>query len=180
LGTYLSYITNQRTEPFVDEYGKLITSYERVFRSIWEQYNETQVQNYAIMQFENDKLDVCSVARFLSHQPIVDNRVDLVKRVGDALGDRCHPCTPYKRKELGGTYVLISTENVTIPDFVTPDESFEICKSFEKRIIEKNVELEGISNQFIVHQNNFITTSIFYRTNHCILGLLQTSLFLDW
>ena len=98
LGTYLSYIINQLTEPFVDEYGKLITSYERVFRSILEQYNETQVQNYAIRQFENDKLDVCSVARFLSHQSAVENRVDLMKKVGDALGDRCHPCTPYKRK----------------------------------------------------------------------------------
>jgi len=72
LGTYLNYLIYKRTEPFVDEYGQVIRVYKKVFRFIWEQHNETLVQNYAVGQFNKDKLDLCSVARYLSHQPTVD------------------------------------------------------------------------------------------------------------
>lgn len=129
LGTYLSYTINQRTEPFVDEYGQLISSYKKVFRFIWNQYNETQVKNYAVKQFDKDKLDMCSVARYLSHQSNVDDRADLMKRMGDALGYRCHPCTPYKRKEHGET-VVPNTDSID-PNGVSPEESFEMCKNFD-------------------------------------------------
>lgn len=66
LGIYLSQII-QHTEPYIDEYGQVIYNYKKVFRFIWEQYNETVLQNYAAKQFDKDKLDLCSVARFLSH-----------------------------------------------------------------------------------------------------------------
>ena len=79
LGTYLSYLIFKRTEPFVDEYGQVIRVYKKVFRFIWEQYNETLVQNYTSGRFNKNKLDVCSVARYLSHQRIVDNRETIMK-----------------------------------------------------------------------------------------------------
>ncbi len=92
LGTFLAHII--QTDPtFVDEYGQEIRSYHKIISWIWLQHNETVCKNYAITNYENDKLDLCSIARFLSHQPKVEERV--------ALGYRCHPCTPYKRKEYG-------------------------------------------------------------------------------
>ena len=57
LANYLSYLIFKRTEPFVDEYGQVIRNYKKVFRFIWEQHNETLVQNYAVGQFNKDKLD---------------------------------------------------------------------------------------------------------------------------
>ena len=119
LGSYLNHIIE--TDPvFIDEYGKEIRSYYKVFSFIWIQYNETLCQNYAVRQFDKDKLDLCSVARYLSHRREVKDRETIVKRLGDALGYRCHPCTPYKRKEFGET-IVPSTANIN-PNGVSPDE----------------------------------------------------------
>jgi len=104
LGTYLHHMI-QLSEPFLDEYGQVIHNYRKVFTFIHEQFNETLVQNYAIEQFDKDKLDMCSVARYLSHQNSVGDRKTIMKRMGDALEYRCHPCTPYKRRQYGETKV---------------------------------------------------------------------------
>jgi len=40
-----------------------------------------EVHNYAIGQFDKDKLDLCSVARYLSHQTSVEDRGTILKRV---------------------------------------------------------------------------------------------------
>jgi len=126
LDFYLNHLIFKRTEPFVDEYGQVITAYHKVFRFIWEQYNETLIQNYKALQFDKIKLDMCSVARFLSHQPGVKNRNTIMKRTGDFLGYRCHPCTPYKRKEYG-QIIAPNTDDIS-PDGVTPEESLVFCK----------------------------------------------------
>jgi len=137
LGTYLSYLIYKRTEPFVDEYGQVIRVYRKVLRFVWEQYNETLVQNYAVKRFNKDKLDLCSVARYLSHQPTVVQRASIMKRMGDALGYRCHPCTPYTPKEFGETFVP-STDDID-PEGVSPEESIILCK--ESQIQEQGPSL---------------------------------------
>jgi len=126
LGTYLSYLINKRTQPFIDEYGQAIRNYKKVFRFIWEQFNETLVQNYAIDQFNKDQLDLCSVARFLSHQPTVEQRENIMKRMGDALGYRCHPCTPYTPKQWDET-IIPNTGSIS-QEGVSPEEALIICK----------------------------------------------------
>jgi len=126
LGTYLSHLIYKHTEPFVEEYGQVIRVYKKVFRFIWEQYNETLVQNYAVKRFNKDKLDLCSVARYLSHQPAVVQRATIMKRMGDTLGYRCHPCTPYTPKEFGET-IVPSTDDIN-PEGVSPEESLILCK----------------------------------------------------
>ncbi len=138
LGTYLNHMI-QGSEPFVDEYGQVIHVYRKVFTFIYEQYNETLMQNYAVKQFDKDKLDMCSVARYLSHQNSLSvsarylshqnslsDRKTLMKRMGDALEYRCHPCTPYKRKQYGET-IVPDTSNIN-PDGVSPEESLIMCK----------------------------------------------------
>ena len=130
LGKYLNNLIFQRTGPFVDEYGQIIHAYQRVFRFIWEQYNETLVYNYAIHQFDKEKLDLCSVARFLSHQRSVESHKTIMKTMGESLEYRCHPCTPYKRKEYGPT-IVPSTTDIN-PEGVTPDESIILCKENSK------------------------------------------------
>jgi len=127
LGSYLSHLIYKRTEPFKDEYGQDIRNYKKVFRFIWEQHNETLVQNYAIKQFDKDKLYLCSVARYLSHQPNVEQRGTIMKRMGDALEYRCHPCTPYTPKEHDKTAVP-STDGIN-PAGVSPEESFILCQA---------------------------------------------------
>ena len=99
LGTYLSYLIYKRTGPFVDEYGRVIRAYKKVFRFIWEQHNETLVQNYTTRRFNKDKLDLCSVARYLSHQVRYAGRKTIIDRMGEALGQPCDPCTAYKRQQ---------------------------------------------------------------------------------
>jgi len=131
LGTFMSYLIFNRTEPFLDEYGENIRNYKKVFRFIWEQYNETLAQNYAIKQFNKDKLDLCSVARYLSHQPTVRHRETIMKRMGDALKYRCHPCTPYTPKQYDET-IIPSTDGIN-PDGVSPEESLILCN----RTLEK-------------------------------------------
>jgi len=126
LGTYLSHLIYKRTEPFKDEYGQVIRAYKKVFRFIWEQHNETLVQNYAIGQFDKDKLNLCSVARYLSHQPKVEQRGTIMKRMGDALEYMCHPCTPYTPKQYSET-VVPSTDGIN-PAGVSPEESLILCK----------------------------------------------------
>jgi len=125
-GTYVNYLINKRKEPFMDEYGQIILNFQKVLRFIWEQYNETLVQNYAIDQFNKDKLNLCSVARFLSHQKTVDQRETIMKRMWEALGYRCHPCTPYTPKQWDKT-IVPSTDGIN-PD-ISPEESLILCKS---------------------------------------------------
>ncbi len=127
LGAYLSYII-QNNLTFVDEYGQEIRSYYKIFRFIWEQYNETVCQNYAVNQFDKDKLDLCSVARFLSHQPVVEDRQTLMKRMGHALNYTCHPCTPYKRREYGE--VLVPNTDDISSDGFSPRYSVILCKEY--------------------------------------------------
>ncbi len=130
LGLYLrKMVERPKNEPYVDEYGHEIRHYKKIFRFIWKQYNETLVQNYAISQFNKDKLDMCSLARFLSHQPIVKGRETIVKRMGKALNYTCHPCTPYKRKEHDETFVPDIEE--ICPNGFTPEESLMLCEGFD-------------------------------------------------
>jgi len=132
LGFYLNQIIIVKKPPFKDEYGQDIRSYNKVFKFIWVQYNETLCRNYAIEQYDLDKLDLCSVARFLSHQTIVKDRGTIMKRMGDALGYTCHPCTPYKRKEYGGT-VVPNTEDISSIEGLSPEQIHVICKDFDHR-----------------------------------------------
>jgi len=111
LGTYFSHFI--KTDPtFVDEYGPEIRSYHKIISLICLQHNEIVCKNYAITNYENDKLNLCSIARFLSHQPRVENRNNIMKKMGVALGYKCHPCTPYKRKE-NGEYIAPNTDEIS-------------------------------------------------------------------
>lgn len=130
LGAYLSNLIFQRIEPFIDEYGQEIDSYPKVFGFIWQQYNESLLENYAINQFDKDKLYLCGVARFLSHQTQVNDRRTIMKRMGDALGYKCHPCSPYNPKRYGETNVP-NTDNVG-QDGLSPEESLILCKRVEE------------------------------------------------
>lgn len=141
LGTYLNQIT-QRSESFVDEYGQVIVNYKKVFRFIWEQYNETVMQNYAVGQFDKDKLDLCSAARFLFHQPTVADRQTIIRRMSDALGYKCHPCTPYKRKQYDVT-IVPKSDNSSY-DEVTAEESLALCRQFQES--SQNVSISTLSN----------------------------------
>ena len=49
LGVYLNYILN-KDPPFLDEYEQEITFYSKILEAIWQQYNETLCNNYAINQ----------------------------------------------------------------------------------------------------------------------------------
>jgi len=142
LGSYLNHLIFRRTIPFVDEYGEEIRAYQRVFQFIWKQHNETLVHNYAIHQFDKDKLDLCSVARFLSHQKSVENHKTIMKTMGESLGYRCHPCTPYKRKEYGPT-IIPNTDNIS-PEGVTPEESLILCKE------NKEPNIQPVNNSLTV------------------------------
>jgi len=132
LEIYLNYIVIVKNTTFKDEYGQEIHSYFKIFKFIWVQYNETLCQNYAINQYDVDVLDLCSVARFLSHQTTVKDRGTIMKRMGDALGYKCHPCTPYKRKEYGGT-VVPSTEDISSIEGLSPEQIFVLCKDYDHR-----------------------------------------------
>ena len=133
LGNYLSHIIE--TDPvFIDEYGNEIRSYYKVFSFIWVQYNETLCQNYAITKFDKDKLDLCSVARFLSHKQQVRDRRTLMKRMGIALGYKCHPCNPYKGKEYG-VPVVPDTEDID-PEGVSPEESLVLCRKMNSNQVQ--------------------------------------------
>jgi len=130
LETYLKYIVVVKNTTFKDEYGQDIRSYRKMFKFIWVQYNETLCQNYAIKQYDEDKLELCSVARFLSHQTKVEDRGTIMKRMGDALGYKCHPCTPYKTKEHGGT-VVPNTEDISPIEGLSPEQIFLLCKDYD-------------------------------------------------
>lgn len=97
LGTYLSNMTKNDTT-YYDEFGQEIRSYKDVWGFIWKQYNETLCENYAIKQFENDKLDLCSVSRYLFLQD-EDRSTLIVERMEMALRSRCDSCFPYNRRE---------------------------------------------------------------------------------
>ncbi len=51
LSIYLNHVVEGDTK-YKDEYGPEIGAYFKVFLFIWEQYNETLCQNYAISKFE--------------------------------------------------------------------------------------------------------------------------------
>lgn len=96
----------KRRQEYKDEFNQTISSYKKVFSFILDQHQEILVHNYAVGQFNKDKLDLCSVARYLSHQPELDeHRRTIMKRMSDALGYKCHPCTPYKRRQSGESKV---------------------------------------------------------------------------
>lgn len=129
LGFYLNHIV-QKKPIFKDEYGQEIRSYIKVFKFIWKQYNETLCANYATKQYDVDKLDLCSAVRFLSHQPSVNDSETIMKKMGDALGYKCHPCTPYKRREYGGT-VVPSTDDFSLIEGLSSKEIFDLCKDYD-------------------------------------------------
>ena len=126
LGTYLHRISelNNNATTYFDEYGRKIPSYNEIFDSIWVQHKEILCENYAIQQFDKDSLDLCSLARFLSHQPSVEDRQTLMKRTGDALGHSCHPCTPYKPLKQDGVKPNVPTDTEKILEKI----SKSLCK----------------------------------------------------
>ena len=130
LGFYLNHVVVVKKPTFNDEYGREIRSYNKVFKFVWVQYNETLCKNYATDQYDVDKLDLCSVARFLSHQTTVIDRETIMKRMGDALGYKCHPCTPYKRKEFGGT-VVPNTDDIGPIEGISPEHILVLCKDYD-------------------------------------------------
>jgi len=97
LAEYLKEVRSQNESSFVDELGEIIKSYKKVFSFILDQVEEVELGNYAVKQFAKDRHDLCSIARYLSHQVLYADRKTIIKRMGDALGQACDPCTPYKR-----------------------------------------------------------------------------------
>lgn len=168
LGTYLRILRN-RSENYTDEYGEVIRSYKKVFGFIWEQYNETVVHNYASKQFDKDKIDLCSVARFLSHQTSVEDRKTIMKQVGDALGYKCHPCTPYRRKKYGET-IIPNTDDIS-PDGVTPEESFILCKGNQSHI-HSNSSLINITTLLGTCNYLFCSWFVFLKKRKCHLYVI--------
>ena len=149
LGSLLSHLLRARnTEPFVDEYGEIIRNYKKVFRFIWEQHNETLVKNYTVARFTKDRLYLCSIARYLSHQPKVEHRTTIMKRMGDALRYRCHPCTPYTPKQYDET-IVPSTDAIN-PD-ISPEESLILCNENAEKT------LSNVSNMSTIR----LTTTAF-------------------
>jgi len=149
----------ERDPIFKDEYDQEITSYYKVFEFIWYQYNETLCENYATKQFENDKLDLCSVARFLSHQKSVEGRESIMKRMGDALGYRCHPCTPYKRKQYDRN-IAPNTDHIN-PEGVSLEESLVLCKDYDHRgalIVSSSTALTTTSSTSTVSSSTTAAT----------------------
>ena len=116
--------------PFQDEYGQEINFYSKIFEFIYQQYNETLCKNYAINRYDDDTLDLCSVARFLSHQPDVEDRFTIMKRMGDTLGYRCHPCTLYTRY-IYSSNAPGSTGDIS-PD-ASPEEILILCKDYNHK-----------------------------------------------
>ncbi len=95
---YLDEMRSQ-SEPFRDEYGQVIPFYKKVLTFITEQINEMVIGNYAVGQFAKDRHDLCSIARYLSHQTRYSERQTIIQRMGEALGSECDPCIPYRRKQ---------------------------------------------------------------------------------
>lgn len=96
--TYLQEMRTQN-ESYYDEFGVVIKSYRKVFSFILDQVEEVELGNYAVKQFEKDRHDLCSVARYLSHQKRYAERETILHRMGEALGKPCDPCTAYKRQQ---------------------------------------------------------------------------------
>ena len=129
LGVYLKSI-RERPDPFQDEYGQVITSYKKVFLFISEQFDEFKTQNYAVNQYDKDKLHLCSVARYFSHQTSLKDRQTLMKRMSDALDYKCHPCTPYKQKQYGTLEDIGLQVPITdYPEGITPEDSIGLCNT---------------------------------------------------
>ena len=162
LGFYLKHIVESDNITFIDEYDLEITSYYKVFKFIWVHYNETLCQNYAIKQYDLDKLDLCSVARFLSHQTTVKDRETIMKRMGDALQYKCHPCTPYKRKEYGGT-VVPNTEDISSIEGLSPEHIFVLCKDYDhhgQKLVVSSTAPSSTTSKFTTTPTTIATSPI--------------------
>jgi len=53
-----------------------------------------------------------------------------MNKIGDALQYKCHPCTPYKRKEYGGT-VVPSTEDISSIEGLSLEQIHGLCKDYD-------------------------------------------------
>ncbi len=157
LGIFLSHIVNQNNNKiYFDEYGEVISSYQELFSNIWEQYNETLCENYAVKQFEKDRLDLCSSAKFLSHQLGVKDTRKIMKRMGKALKYRCDPCMPYKRNDNFTVVTSITTIINGINE--SPDDNGNVCK--DPSITGKH---QSISSSFMFSFLTYFIYSNFFR-----------------
>lgn len=114
-------------EPYRDEFNQILTSYTKVFFFISQAVDELMKNNYAIGHFEKDQQDVCNVARYLSNQYNFKDRKSVLKKMGDALGKDCDPCTPYKRKQYDKRDV--STRFVADPSQIILTDENALCRN---------------------------------------------------
>lgn len=50
--------------------------------------------------------------------------------MGAAVGYKCHPCTPYKREESGGS-VVPNAEDISPIDGLSQEQIFILCKDYD-------------------------------------------------
>lgn len=96
--TYYLDAMRKKNESYLDEFGNEIRSYKTIFSLILKQVHEVENNNYAVSQFDGDKYDLCSISKYLSHQRTFSDRQNIMSKMGDALGTKCDPSMPYKRK----------------------------------------------------------------------------------
>ena len=53
-----------------------------------------------------------------------------MKRMGDALEFRCHPCTPYRPKQFSETVIPDISSGIDL-DKVSPEEILALCKEYQ-------------------------------------------------
>jgi len=109
----------KRRDPYLDELSRVITGYKTIFELILKQVEEVSNNNYAVGQFDNDRHDLCSIARYLSHQESFSDRQNIISKMGDALGSECDPCIRYKRKNFNEFWNI---------DIASEIEAEEKCK----------------------------------------------------
>jgi len=114
---------------YLDEFGKEIKGYRTIFSLILKQVDEVENNNYAVSQFESDKYDLCSISKYLSHQRSFSDRQNIMTKMGDALGTKCDPSMPYKRK-IHGVDPTGSSEKQVIPEKLCPTDSSPVCLQF--------------------------------------------------
>ena len=72
LETYLTHIIESDIQYFLKTNTiKRFVSTTKCFNSFWTQFNEKVCENYAIKEYDIDKLDQCNVAKFLTTQTAV-------------------------------------------------------------------------------------------------------------
>jgi len=80
-----------------------------------------------------------------------------MKRMWDALGYRCHPCTPYTPKQYNET-IVPSTDGIN-PE-ISPEESLILCKSLPSPSIPTtlpgiiNVIVSILCNNYVINVSN--------------------------